>query len=112
MQKQHFLTLYTDIRRPPSVSTQLTLDDAMVIPVIECDLILANKMPSLTTAISNVIVYISQRALSKEYLIKIKKKCRIESESDTGTGTHYAEPVTERIIDFEQSKMEHWHGVR
>jgi len=41
----------------------------MAIPVIEFDLIQANKIPSLTTAISNVIVYISQRARSQEYLM-------------------------------------------
>ena len=46
--------------------TTLTLEDPTAIPVIECDLILANKLPSLTTAISNVIVYIDTRVVISE----------------------------------------------
>jgi len=53
------LTLYTEIRRQPSVKTKLSLsDDPTVILVTKSDLMLANKIPSLTVAISYVTVVV------------------------------------------------------
>ena len=51
------------MRRQPSVKTKLAAsDDPTVMPVIKSDLILANKIPSLTTAIKKdyirYVVYI------------------------------------------------------
>ena len=48
--------------RQASVNTKLAFDDPTEIPVIEFDLTLANKIPSLTTAIYECYCLHLQRA--------------------------------------------------
>ena len=67
--------------RQPSVTTKLTLEDPIAIPIIEFDLTLANKIPSLITAISNVIVYIYNVLISEEYLTN-NDKCWVRTLTD------------------------------